>query len=221
MTDKTPAQRVQAIFDEAVVVPCKKCGGVDFYKDGKCKPCKKTYALERYYSKLDENRVKSRDYARAHKNDRRDYAIKYRDANQTKILATEKLWRVRNAAHISLRNKTWRDANIAKARYNSVQYRISNPDAYRRYAHNRRVRQENNGGKLSKGLSERLYKLQRGRCACCGKPLGSNYHLDHIMPLSLGGANEDWNIQLLRATCNHQKHAKHPIAFMQERGKLL
>ena len=131
------------------------------------------------------------------------------------------MWRVRNSTHIALRNKAWRDANIDKARSGAMQYRANNPDAYRRYAHNRRARQKINGGKLSKGLSERLYKLQRGRCACCGKPLGSNYHLDHIMPLALGGSNTDDNIQLLRAACNHQKHAKHPIEFMQERGKLL
>ena len=86
---------------------------------------------------------------------------------------------------------------------------------------NRRARKIAVGGKLSKGLTEKLYKLQRGKCACCGKLLGDNYHLDHRMPIALGGANEDWNIQLLRSTCNHEKHAKHPIDFMQERGYLL
>jgi 5-methylcytosine-specific restriction endonuclease McrA len=45
--------------------------------------------------------------------------------------------------------------------------------------------------------------------------------MDHIIPLALGGANTDDNIQLLRATCNLQKHTKHPIDFMQQRGYLL
>lgn len=73
----------------------------------------------------------------------------------------------------------------------------------------------------SKGLAERLFRLQRGKCACCKKPLGSDYHLDHIMPLALGGVNEDSNIQLLRAKCNMQKHTVHPVEFMQQRGFLL
>jgi 5-methylcytosine-specific restriction endonuclease McrA len=77
------------------------------------------------------------------------------------------------------------------------------------------------GGKLSPDLAERLYELQGGKCACCGKPLGEKYHLDHIMPLALGGANTDDNMQLLTARCNIQKSAKHPIDFMQERGFLL
>jgi len=41
------------------------------------------------------------------------------------------------------------------------------------------------------------------------------------MPLALGGKNEDWNIQLLRAECNSRKGAKHPIVYMQEKGFLL
>ena len=46
-------------------------------------------------------------------------------------------------------------------------------------------------------------------------------HLDHIMPLALGGSNTDDNIQLLRARCNLQKRAKHPVDFMRERGYLI
>lgn len=70
-------------------------------------------------------------------------------------------------------------------------------------------------------IAERLFKLQRGKCACCKQPLGDDYHMDHIMPLSLGGSNTDDNIQLLRAKCNQQKSAKHPVDFMQQRGFLI
>jgi 5-methylcytosine-specific restriction endonuclease McrA len=97
--------------------------------------------------------------------------------------------------------------------------RAANTEATRIQKLNRRGRAS--GGKLSKGLSVRLFKLQRGKCACCGQPLGTDYHLDHIMPLALGGSNTDENIQLLRATCNRQKNAKHPIDFTQQRGFLL
>ena len=41
------------------------------------------------------------------------------------------------------------------------------------------------------------------------------------MPLALGGKHEDENLQLLCATCNLSKGAKHPIAFMQSKGRLL
>jgi len=83
------------------------------------------------------------------------------------------------------------------------------------------AKRRGNGGVLSKGLSERLFGLQRGLCPCCSQPLGDNYHRDHIMPIDLGGANEDWNIQLLRAQCNLQKRNKRPEVFMRERGFLI
>ena len=38
---------------------------------------------------------------------------------------------------------------------------------------------------------------------------------------ALGGLNADSNMQLLRAECNLQKSAKHPVDFMQSRGFLL
>lgn len=86
---------------------------------------------------------------------------------------------------------------------------------------NRRARKLKNGGTLSNGLKSRLFELQKGKCACCGEPLGNDYHMDHIMPIARGGSNEDWNIQLLRRDCNISKNAKHPIDFMQSRGFLL
>ena len=65
-------------------------------------------------------------------------------------------------------------------------------------------------GKLSKGIESDLFRSQSGLCVCCDRPLGSNYHLDHIMPLALGGTNTDDNVQLLRAECNLRKGAMHP-----------
>lgn len=99
-------------------------------------------------------------------------------------------------------------------------YRAANRDAYRAHKQNRRAK-ESSSGVLSKGIASRLFMLQKGKCPCCAQPLGDDYHLDHKMPLALGGENTDENMQLLRATCNLQKHAKHPVDFMQSRGFLL
>lgn len=65
-------------------------------------------------------------------------------------------------------------------------------------------------GKLSKGIELVLLSQQMGLCPCCNRELGDNYHLDHIMPIKLGGTNTDDNVQLLRAECNLRKGAKHP-----------
>lgn len=67
----------------------------------------------------------------------------------------------------------------------------------------------------------RIMSLQRAKCANCGSLVGDRYHVDHINPLSRGGSNGPENIQILCPTCNHKKHAKDPIQWANENGKLL
>jgi 5-methylcytosine-specific restriction endonuclease McrA len=140
-------------------------------------------------------------------------AAKWRDANRRKRPSAE------NERNRSARRYA---ENPEKFKGYTAKYRSTHPNVNRICCHNRRSKKFGNGGVLSKGLSEKLLKLQKGKCACgCKQSLGDDYHLDHIMPIALGGENEDWNIQLLRQVCNNQKHAKHPIEFMQIRGFLI
>lgn len=67
----------------------------------------------------------------------------------------------------------------------------------------------------------RLNVLQRGRCTVCKEELNQTYHVDHVMPLALGGRHEPLNLQLLCPPCNRKKHAIDPVDFMQQQGYLL
>lgn len=96
----------------------------------------------------------------------------------------------------------------------------ANPEAVRRHQHARRARSKSCEGNLSPDIEGRLLILQKGRCANC-KCKPPKFHLDHIEPLSRGGSNTDSNVQLLCPTCNLKKHAKDPIAWAQEQGRLL
>lgn len=136
----------------------------------------------------------------------KQYAAKYRLENANKVKQAQDDWRARNLDQ----QKTYKQKYFAE-----------NVDSFYARSANRRARKLSVGGKLTLDLSSKLFKLQKGKCACCKKPLGSNYHMDHIMPLALGGSNTDDNIQLLRARCNLQKQAKHPVDFMRQRGYLL
>lgn len=148
-------------------------------------------------------------------------SAKWRAENPEKAKTAIAKWRAANPEKVKAYAAKWRASNPEKLKAAYVEWCAANLEARRIHVENRRARKRAAGGKLSKGLAERLFKLQRGKCACCKQPLGDDYHLDHIMPLALGGTNTDENIQLLRATCNNQKHAKHPIDFMQQRGYLL
>lgn len=108
-----------------------------------------------------------------------------------------------------------------KARAMRTAYRKANLAKYRVYQENRRAREAAAGGQFSLDIIPKLFAIQKGVCPCCRQPLGDNYHLDHIIPIALGGASTDDNAQLLRKSCNHQKHSRHPVDFMQSRGFLL
>lgn len=147
-------------------------------------------------------------------------AARWKLGNPERVIALIAEWRAKNREKVVSTRERWYAANAEIVKAAVKKWREKHPDAVKVHGQNRR-RAVSGRGKLSIGLSERLLKLQRGKCACCGKPLGDNYHLDHRMPLALGGANEDWNMQLLRDKCNLSKGAKHPVDFMQSRGFLL
>ena len=154
------------------------------------------------------NRDKARAYSSAHyaANSERLNASKalYYAANKEKFRAYYVNCMASNPEKVQKRKAAWHKANLDKAR-------ISHQT--------RRARAT--GGKLSMGIAKKLYELQKGKCPCCKLNLGKDYHLDHIMPLALGGSNTDENIQLLRRKCNLQKGAKHPAVFMRQRGLLI
>ena len=197
---------------------CSKCGetnpktefGKDISKrDGLASSCKKCANFS------------SAKYRAAHPAYNAAYAAAWAAANPEKVKAASAAWLAANPTKRKAVTADYYAANTDKCRAASAAWWAANPEAKRISGHNRRARKRENGGKLSRGLAEKLFNLQRGKCACCKQPLGDNYHMDHIMPIALGGANEDCNIQLLRSTCNQQKYAKHPIDFMQQKGFLL
>lgn len=145
------------------------------------------------------------------------YSAAYKKANRERLRLKDRALYLKNRVHRALK----RSANNDRSREYNKAYRVANPDRHRVYDQNKRMARARAQGKLSPGIVQKLFRLQRGLCPCCSKPLGDDYHLDHKMPIALGGWNTDDNMQLLRAVCNMQKHAKHPVDFMQSRGFLL
>lgn len=85
----------------------------------------------------------------------------------------------------------------------------------------RRSRQRGAPGTYTAADIESLYLKQRGCCANCGCALGDKFHRDHRVSLFRGGSNEITNIELLCGPCNQRKHAKDPIAWARENGRLI
>lgn len=180
-------------------------------------------AYQREYRKANKERIREQQklWALINPESKRESGIRYREKNKEEAKERSAEWRKNNKEKALNLSRTYYAKNAEKLRACSSARKKANRSAYIVYGQNRNAKKRINGGKLSKGLSEKLYQLQKGKCACCKKPLGEDYHLDHIMPIALGGLNIDENIQLLRKQCNMQKHAKHPVDFMQSKGFLL
>jgi len=202
-------------------LPCSKGHVSEMHVKEGCVQCKRVRSAN--HRAMDIDSAKRRDAA-------------YRASNLEQVRAKDRAhyndhiprmrgksaqWRKSNPGRQKELTTAWRAVNAAYVREYAQKWFASHPEAQRIYAQNRRTREMQGEGRISKDIVERLFVLQRGLCACCKKKLGSNFHLDHIVPLARGGEHSDSNVQLLTQRCNNQKHARDPIEFMQSRGFLL
>lgn len=116
-----------------------------------------------------------------------------------------------NKDTIDAKNKAWAEANPERVKANM---------AVRK--HRRRVRENDAGGTFTASEVRAILAAQNHRCAYCRADLRKvKKHLDHIMPLALGGSNERSNLQWTCHACNLSKGKKSPIEFAQQMGRLL
>ena len=156
----------------------------------------------------------------------------YRAANREKIAE----YRAANRERISARKAEYYAASREKIaeyyaanaeRINALQaeYRNANPDKRAANDRNRRARKRNAEGKHTAADIRSIFEKQRGLCSNCQTKLfksgAKKYHVDHIMPLALGGSNWPSNLQCLCPTCNLSKNAKDPIEWAQQNGRLI
>lgn len=230
---------------------CTKCGAAkplaEFSKnaqkrDGlnpRCKACDKV--AKAAYRAVPANRETEKAGTSKYRAENRDKCkaatAKWNAANPGRAKVTTAKWTAANPGRAKANSDRWHADNPDKVKISAAKHYAKNTLALRAsntkwkavnsgavliHNHNHRARKRENGGTLSTGLASTLFTLQGGKCACgCKQPLVDGYHLDHIMPISLGGTNTDYNIQLLRAKCNLKKSATDPITFMRQKGFLL
>ena len=219
-------QPVQEVFMPSsdfkpICLPCVKCGSLNRNSHNQCRPCAAIRAAAWRAANPDKTRALRDKWASKNPQKMKESVRKWNSANKEKRQVARASRYAKNTARERLLNAAWYAANKEKVSAYGKRWNADNPEAGRIKNHARRARKNAVGGVLSRGITEKLFALQRGKCPCCNQPLGDNYHLDHITPLALGGSNSDGNAQLLRAECNLKKSAKHPVQYMQEKGFLL
>jgi 5-methylcytosine-specific restriction endonuclease McrA len=92
-------------------------------------------------------------------------------------------------------------------------YREEHPDERAAHSRTRHARKNNAPGKHTAADVAAQYARQRGRCFWCRAKVGDDYHVDHVIPLVLGGSNGPENIVVTCKHCNLSKRGQHPMDF--------
>ena len=117
-------------------------------------------------------------------------------------------------------NKRGYHRDIEKARRQRREWAKRNNDKLRPLWNLRDKRLRECEGHHTPEDIDRIYKLQKAKCAICEDKL-TTFHKEHIVPISRGGSNWPANIQLLCPRCNLRKGSTDPIDHMRSLGKLL
>lgn len=191
-------------------------------KGCKCEPC------------LGANRANSAKWAAEHPEEVRARWARYRAANAEKRRAVSAQYRVENLEKVQARESQYRAENLEilrtrqvefyaehseSRRANSAKWRAENPDYLRSYGATYRV--ENPEKTRVGSANRRARKLAQwvesvdhtvvwgrdgGVCHICGLPADpDNWHLDHVVPLILGGEHSYRNTAVSHPVCNQAK----------------
>lgn len=213
---------------------CKNGHDGPWRKSGECAICLRLRDSERRARTKDERNAKKR--ARYAIDGRTEAEILWREQNKEKLYAKHRLWYAKNAEAQRQKKREQRAANpeIHKARLRQG-YRkfrdkrlaevkahyLKSPASIDEARRNRRARVRGAEGKHTLADIRALLVIQKGKCVYCKADIKAGYHVDHIMPLRLGGSNDRRNLQLLCQPCNNSKWATHPVVFAQRIGLLL
>ena len=147
------------------------------------------------------------------------YTKKWRMENPQRIKEIQKKCYQKNKEHLNEYVRKWREEHPDYAKENAKEWRKGHPEYATKWARSNpdKVREKNlkrraNGiikkGIISQIINENIFKYGIITCEACKKECESNYHIDHVLPISKGGNNNYDNLQILCTKCNLQKSIK-------------
>jgi 5-methylcytosine-specific restriction endonuclease McrA len=167
----------------------------------------------------DAHREQVRAEGRAYSKANREQGQAWKAANRDKLNAAEREARKRNPE--TYRAYVARYLASERGQATRQAYADANPELLRAIRNNRRALLKAAEGTHTAEDIKRIGAAQKWRCHWCAKPVGKNYEVDHIRPISKGGSNWPRNLCIACRPCNRRKRASDPVAFAQGLGLLL
>lgn len=170
----------------------------------------KEYAAAWYKANKERHAAKCKAWRERNKARLQMYFKEYALKNAEKKKTQRTLWREKNPSHNS--DYYHKNPEVQKAR--TATWRKNNPEAHRRNQRNRLARRLNAPGRgVSAGdWNERLVEFS-GRCGYCLNET-STLQMDHMDPMSKGGAHDIENVVPACARCNVKKRDTSALEFI-------
>lgn len=218
------------------LIHCDNCGRQAILEGrGLCKTCysrwhytqnKEKYhaAGRRYYARnLEKEHARRHSYYALNRERESERNRRYREEHPERRKATEAAYRARNREKERARAARYRKEHPDRRKAACKSWYEQNKEQAFAQARQRRGRKLNAPGN---GIDERLiYRLFKRRCAYCGTRLHyherGTWHIDHVVPLSKGGADDNDNAALACAPCNLSKGNREAGKWLQAKQILV
>jgi 5-methylcytosine-specific restriction endonuclease McrA len=162
---------------------------------------------------------KEREYQRRYNEEHREARTAHKRAwaanNRDRERKRQQRWREANPEKVRDNNRRYYEENEDKARESSRRYHAGNPDKHAARMSRRRARKLNapQGDPVEAAAYAQI--LREGICEVCGSK--GPIEIDHIEPLSKGGAHDWTNMAGLCKSCNASKGDKSLLHFLLDR----
>ena len=180
-----------------------------------CKACDKARLQKRYYANPEESKARSRQWGADNKERRAAYdKLKYA-ASREAVLERAKAWHGANPDRVAQHKRDWQERNREYAAQLKKDWREKNPELYANIKRaNEAKRRARKASALVIEFSDAQLQARLAyyghRCWICRTE--KYEELDHVKPLSKGGAHMLSNLRPACRSCNRAKHANWPFS---------
>jgi len=167
----------------------------------------------RYLVHKKEHNARSKAYRLAHKKERTEYDRAYYLAHRKEIADRHKVYNLTHRKEIAEYDRAKYLANAKKLIKQQREYHRKNLEKYRFYSRKRRALKRNS--KHEPYTDNYIFERDGWICCICGRKVNKRLKhpnplsksIDHIIPISKGGADAPHNLQTSHLRCNQLKSA--------------
>ena len=201
---------------------CKTCGiekEIDeFCKDSKttdgyfykCKECQSIHYKKYYEENKEKEKIRYKKYYEENKEKESIRQKKYYEENKEKKSIRQKKYYEENKEKIKKYNKNYNEEHKAEKKEYQKKYSktLKGREVIRFRRHKKRIAYENTDITVEWLIQQ---KKENEFCELCGTKMNNtNYHsaqahLDHIIPLNIGGKHIMENVRFICAKCNQSR----------------